>query len=187
VYWASGSNPFGYTTLGRQLGDTGDSPLSESILNASFTHADPSIRDFTSNLRRSPSLPDIPPAKISERTFSHAFGGLRKKSSAPPSGLYNARYMCLVSKRDDSSPNPIRMIHAQLVEMPMTHGFALGRHQGRFDCPIFKKPGNFKTETIRLLHGVEATENQTIKIGVAWHIKCLVREHHDIFYEFQFG
>jgi hypothetical protein len=117
----------------------------------------------------------------------HEFGGLREKSSAPPSGLYNTHYMCLVSKRKDSTPNPIKMINAQLIEIPMTHGFAPERQQIRFDCPIFKKPGNFKTETICLVHGVEATENQTLKIGVAWKIKRLFREHHDIFYEFQFG
>jgi hypothetical protein len=117
----------------------------------------------------------------------NAFGGLREKSSAFPSGLYNTQSMCLVSKLHGSSPNPIRMIHAQLMEMPMTHGFAPERHHVRLDCPIFKKPGNFKTETIRLVHGVEATENQTLNIGVAWQIKRLVREHHNIFYEFQFG
>jgi hypothetical protein len=99
-------------------------PLAESNLDASFTHSNPAISAFTSNLRKRLSLPDIPPAKISERIFSHAFGGLREKSSAAPSGLYNAPYMCLISKRHDSSPNPIRMIHAQLMEMPMTHGFS---------------------------------------------------------------
>jgi hypothetical protein len=79
------------------------------------------------------------------------------------------------------------MIHAQLMEMPMTHGFAPERHQLSFDCPILNKPGNFKTETLRLVHGVKATDNQTLKIVVAWQIKRLVREHHAIFYEFQYG
>jgi hypothetical protein len=32
TYWKSGSPPFGHTPLGRQLRDTGYSPLSESIL-----------------------------------------------------------------------------------------------------------------------------------------------------------
>jgi hypothetical protein len=95
--------------------------------------------------------------------------------------------MCLVSKLHNGYPNPIRMIHARLVEMPMTHGFAPERHQVRCDCTIFNKPGNFKTETLRLVHGVESTENQTLKIGVAWQIKRLVREYHGIFYELQFG
>jgi hypothetical protein len=94
--------------------------------------------------------------------------------------------MCLVPKRNDSSPNPVRMIHAQLMEMPMKHGFAPDQHQVRFDCPIFKKPGSFKTEALRLVNGVEATENETLKIGVAWKIKHLFRKHHGIFYEFQF-
>jgi hypothetical protein len=147
-----------------------------------LTHSNPAIHAFTSNLQRRPSLPDTPPAKISERTFLHAFGGLRERSSDSASGLYNDHYMCLVSKRTGSTPNPIRMIQAQLMEMPMTHGFTPERHQVRFDCPIFNKPGNFKTQTVRLVHGVEETENQTLKIGVAWQIKRLVCEHHDIFY-----
>jgi hypothetical protein len=79
------------------------------------------------------------------------------------------------------------MIYARLMEISMTHAFVPEQHQVRFDCPIFKKPDNSKTETLCLVHGVEATKNQTLKIGVAWQIKHLVREHHDIFYEFQFG
>jgi hypothetical protein len=75
--------------------------------------------------------------------------------------------MCLVSKRADSSPNHISIIHSKLIEMPMTHGFTPQRHQVRFDCPIFKKPGNFKSETLHLIHGIEAPENQTLKISVA--------------------
>jgi hypothetical protein len=94
--------------------------------------------------------------------------------------------MCLVSKRADCLPNPIRSIHSKLMEMPMTPGFAPQRNQVRFDCPIFKKRGNFKSEALRLFDGVEATENQTIKTGVAWQIKRLVREYDNIFYEFQF-
>jgi hypothetical protein len=187
AYWASVSTPFGHTPLGRLLGDTCDSPLAESIPDESFTRHNLVVRALTSHLQRRPIFPDIPSTNISERTFSRAFGGLREKSSVSPSGLYNAHYMCLVSKKTDSTPNPICMIHAQLMEIPTTHGFTPERHQVRYDCPIFKKPGNFKSESLRLVHGIEATENQTLKIGVAWQIKRLVREHEDIFYEFQFG
>jgi hypothetical protein len=51
------------------------------------------------------------------------------------------------------------MIHAQLMELPMTHGFTPECHQLRFNCPILKKPGNVKTVTLRPVHGVEATYN----------------------------
>jgi hypothetical protein len=63
AYRAPGTNPFGHTSPGRQLGNTGDSPLAnKSILD------DPAISAFASNLRRRTSLPNTPPAKISERT-----------------------------------------------------------------------------------------------------------------------
>jgi hypothetical protein len=107
AYWASGSTPFGHTAPGRHLGDTGDSPLEESIIDGSFTHYNLVIRAITSNLQRQKYLPYIPPAKISERIFSREFDGLREKSSASPSGLYNAHYMCLVSKRKDNTSNQI--------------------------------------------------------------------------------
>jgi hypothetical protein len=174
AYWASGC-------LGRLLGDTGYSPMAESILNGYFAHHNLMVCAFTAQLQRRPLLPDIPLTKITECIFSRAFGGLREKAAASPYGLYNAHDMCLVSNRTDSSPNPIHMIHSQLMEMKLTHGFTPQRHQVRFDCPIFKKPGNFKSENLRFVHGIEATDNQTIKIGVTWQIKCMVREYDNIF------
>jgi hypothetical protein len=50
-----------------------------------------------------------------------------------------------------------------------------------------KKPGNYRSEKLRLVHGVEETENQTLKISVAWDIKRLANKLYDIFYEYQFG
>jgi hypothetical protein len=40
---------------------------------------------------------------------------------------------------------------------------------------------------MRIIHLVEATENQTLKIGVTCKIKQLVKRHKGIFHEFQFG
>jgi hypothetical protein len=45
--WAAGSTPFGHTDLGRAPRPTGYSPLTESILDGSFSHTDHAINDFT--------------------------------------------------------------------------------------------------------------------------------------------
>jgi hypothetical protein len=50
-----------------------------------------------------------------------------------------------------------------------------------------KKPGDYRSEKLRLVHGIESTENEALKISVAWETKCLVKQFDDIFYEFQFG
>jgi hypothetical protein len=71
--------------------------------------------------------------------------------------------------------------------MPMTHGFSPERRLTIHECAIHKKPGKHKFETMRIVHLVKATENQTLKIGVAWKIKQLVKKHKGIFNEFQFG
>jgi hypothetical protein len=61
------------------------------------------------------------------------------------------------------------------------------RHLTRHECAIHKEPGKHKYGTMRIGHLVKATENQTLKIGVAWKIKQLVKNHKGIFHEFQFG
>jgi hypothetical protein len=50
-----------------------------------------------------------------------------------------------------------------------------------------KKPGDYRSEKLRLVHGIESTENEALKISVSWETKCLVKQFDDIFYEFQFG
>jgi hypothetical protein len=126
AYWASGNTPFGHTPLGLSLGPTGDSSLANSILNGTFTHPNLAIQAFTSQLRRRPHCPDIP--KATAKLFSRAFGGLLEKPTSSPSGLYNAHYMCLAAKRNDVTSNPTRKIHAQLMDLTLTHGFASDRH-----------------------------------------------------------
>jgi hypothetical protein len=95
--------------------------------------------------------------------------------------------MCPTSKKNYSSSNPIRKLQADLMELLITHGFVPDRNLVRYDCPIYKNPGDFRSEKLRLVHGVEATENQAIKISVSWEIKRLVKQVDDIFYEFQSG
>jgi hypothetical protein len=95
--------------------------------------------------------------------------------------------MCLASKKQNLLSNPIHKVQSDLMELPITHGFAPGRHLVRYDCPIYKKPGDFRSEKLHLLHGVEATENKALKISADWGIKRLIKQVDDIFYKFQFG
>jgi hypothetical protein len=92
--------------------------------------------------------------------------------------------MCLALKKNDSSSNPIRKVQADLTELPITHGFVPYRHLVRYDCPIYKQPGDFRSEKLRLVHGVKVTENKGFNTSVAWEIKRLVKQVDNIFYEF---
>jgi hypothetical protein len=62
------------------------------------------------------------------------------------------------------------------MELPITHGFSSERHLVRYNLAIYKKPGDYRSKKPRLVHGVEETENQTLKISVAWEIKRLVKK-----------
>jgi hypothetical protein len=156
-YWAAGSTPFGHTPLGRSLGPTCDSPLSNYILDGTFAHPNLAFKAFTSQLRRRPHCPDIPIATVTEKQFSRDVGGLREKSASSPSGLYNKHYMCLASKMNDNTSNPTLKIQSQLMELPIAHGFSPERHLTRYDLEIYKKTGDYRSEKLRLVHGVEAT------------------------------
>jgi hypothetical protein len=76
AYLVSGTTPFGHTAPGRSLGPTGYSPLADSILDGSFYHPHQAVSAFTQQLRRRSHCPDIHAARIAEKQFYRAFGGL---------------------------------------------------------------------------------------------------------------
>jgi hypothetical protein len=57
------------------------------------------------------------------------------------------------------------------MEMLIVHGVVPDRHLKRYNVANCKNPGDYRSEKLRLVHGIEATENQALKISVAWEIK----------------
>jgi hypothetical protein len=132
------------------------------------------MSEIAAQLQRRTDIPPMPPPTVTEQYFSKAFGGIRETSASSPSGLYNALYKRLASKKTDDSSHPERRSLSHMMAMPMTHGFDPTRHLTRHECAIHKKQGNHKSETMRIIHIVEAAKNQSLKISVAWKIKQLV-------------
>jgi hypothetical protein len=73
--------------------------------------------------------------------------------------------MCLAYKKYDDSSNPTRKIQSNPMEIPITHGVAPDQHLVRYEGAIYKNPGDYRSENLRLVHGVESTENQALKIS----------------------
>jgi hypothetical protein len=187
VYRAAGLTPFGDTDLGRCLGPYVSSSLAKAILEGSYEDDNFASNAIVKQLKRRENIAMQPRPTIMETYYSNAFGGLREASANSPSGIYNTLYKCLASKKGDGSSHPARLILSRMMSMPIIHGFAPERHLTRHECAIHKKPGKHKSETMRIVHLVEATENRTQKNGVAWKIKQLVKRQKGIFHEFQFG
>jgi hypothetical protein len=112
-------SPFGDTELGRHLGPFGSSPLATQRLEGTFQHEKKSIRAIASQLKRRTDIPPMPQPTGTEQEFSNACGGLHEASSIPPSGLYNALYKCLSSKKQDDSSYPARLSLFCMMEIPM--------------------------------------------------------------------
>jgi hypothetical protein len=92
-----------------------------------------------------------------------------------------------LKKEQDNSSHPARFSLSRMMSLPMIHGFSPIRHLTYQEYAIHKKSGSHKSEAMRIIHIVETTENPSLKIGVAWKIKQLVKSHKGIFHEFQFG
>jgi hypothetical protein len=97
----------------------------------------------------------MPPSAVAGRYVSNDFGSLDKTSASSPSGLWNALYKCLSSKKQDDASHPAILSLSRMMAIPMTHGCVPTRHLTRHECAIHKKPGNHKYETMRIAHIVE--------------------------------
>jgi hypothetical protein len=122
VYRAVGLTPFGDSDLGRRLGPYGSSPLATAILEGSFEHDSFAINAIVKQLNRRDDIPMQPIPTITERYHSNAFGGLREVPASSPSGLYNALYKCLASKKSVEFSHQARLILSKMMVMSMIHG-----------------------------------------------------------------
>jgi hypothetical protein len=72
----AGAAPFGYTDLGKELGNTGDSQMSQSIFEGTLTHADLSenaTHAIVEQQRKHPVIDNILKPVVAPEDFKHAF------------------------------------------------------------------------------------------------------------------
>jgi hypothetical protein len=71
----TGSTPFGYTKLGKDLGHTGDSQMAQEIYDGMLEHdalSDGAIYAIVAQLRKHPSIDKIPKPVVTPEDFKLA-------------------------------------------------------------------------------------------------------------------
>jgi hypothetical protein len=80
----AGATPLGYTELGRELGHTGDTPMSEAILDGTFEHdslTDEALAAILKQLRKHPNVQEIIQPIVTEADFKSAFKCVPEKTA----------------------------------------------------------------------------------------------------------
>jgi hypothetical protein len=84
----AGETPFGYTTLGEELGHTGDTPMADAIYNDTLEHrslTDQAIKAIAKQLRKHPLLTKMINPLVTTEDFITCFGCVAEKNlSLPP-------------------------------------------------------------------------------------------------------
>jgi hypothetical protein len=81
----AGATPFGYTPLGKELGPTGDSRMTDNIFNGTLDHAaldDEAINAIVNQLRKHPEMQKILSPIITEEDFKSAFKCVSEKTAS---------------------------------------------------------------------------------------------------------
>jgi hypothetical protein len=84
-----GAAPLGYTELGRELGHTGDTPMTEAILDGTFIHeslTDEALAAILQQLRKHPNVQEIIQPIITEADFKSTFKCVPEKTASSFSG-----------------------------------------------------------------------------------------------------
>jgi hypothetical protein len=85
----AGNTPFGYTTLGDELGHTGDTLMTDDIYNGTLEHrslTDRAIQAIVKQLRKHPLLTKMISPVVTTEYFISCFGCVAEKTSSSPSG-----------------------------------------------------------------------------------------------------
>jgi hypothetical protein len=85
----AGATPLGYTDLGREVGQTGDTPMAEAILDGTFEHE--SLKDYAlaailKQLRKHPNVQEIIQPIVTKADFKSAFKCVPEKTASSFSG-----------------------------------------------------------------------------------------------------
>jgi hypothetical protein len=126
----AGATPLGYTALCRELSHTGDTPMTEAILDSTFEHeplTDESLTDIFQQLRKHPNVQEIIQPIITEADFKSAFKCVPEKTASSFSGRVLHHYKACAEGSVDGLADIQSAIHAAMMTVPLATGFCPDR------------------------------------------------------------
>jgi hypothetical protein len=121
----AGATPLGYTELGRELGQTGDTPMGEAILYGTFEHeslTDEALAAILQQLWKHPNVQEIIQPIITEADFKSAFKCVPEKMASSFSGRGVHHYKACAEGSEDRLADIQSAIHAAMTTVPLATG-----------------------------------------------------------------
>jgi hypothetical protein len=116
----AGNAPSGYTTLGDELGYTGDTLMADDIYNGMLEHrslTDHAIQAIVKQLRKHPLLTKMISPVVKTEDLISCFGCVAKKTSSSPSGRHVRNYLTCIDLKDELSVL-LAAVHAAMMSIP---------------------------------------------------------------------
>jgi hypothetical protein len=139
----AGATPLGYTDLGRELGHTGDTPMTEDILVGTFEHeslSDEALAAILKQLRKHPNVQEIIQPFVPEEDFKSAFKCVPEKTDSSFSGRGVHHYKACAEGSDDGLAYIQLEIHAAMMTVPLATAFCPERWKKAIAVMLEKIP-----------------------------------------------
>jgi hypothetical protein len=186
----AGATPLGYTELGRELGHTGDTPMTEAILDSTFVHeslTDEALAAILQELRKHPNVQEIIQPIITEADFKSALKCVPEKTASSLSGCGVHHYKACAEGSEDGLTDIQLAIHAAMMTVLLATGFCPERWKKEIDVMLEKIPGVVRSNKLRIIQLLEADLNQVLRIAFAKNIAKLAQKNKGIISDHQYG
>jgi hypothetical protein len=160
----AGDTPFGYTTLGDELGHTGETLMADFIYNGTLEHrslTDHAIKAIVKQLRKHPLLTKMISPVVTTEDFISCFGCVAEKKSFSPSDRHVGNYLACTDLKDEL-PGLLAAVHAAMMSIPLAEGFCPERWRQAIDIMLEKIPGVPRINKLRIIQLLESNLNQVL-------------------------
>jgi hypothetical protein len=185
----AGYTLFRYTSLGDELGHTGDTLMADDIYNSTLEHrslTDHAIKAIMKQLRRHPLLTKMISPVVTTEDFISCFCCVAEKTSSSPSGIHVGHYIACIDLKDELSVL-LTAVHAAMMSIPLAEGFCPERWRQAIDIMLEKIPGLPRINKLRIIQLPKADLNQVLVSAFARSISRLAQETPVIISEHQYG
>jgi hypothetical protein len=121
----AGATPLGYMELGQELGHTGDTPMTEAILDGTFEHDalyDDALAAIVKKLRKHPAVRKIIQPIVTEADFKSAFKCVPEKTASSLSRRGVHHYNACAKGSEDGIDDIQSAIHAAMMTLSLATG-----------------------------------------------------------------
>jgi hypothetical protein len=150
----AGATPFGFTDIGRGLGHTGDSAMTEEILDGTLEHdcmEDEAIRAIVKKIKRHPTIQGILTPIVSTKDFQSCLKCVPEKIASSYSGRSVPYYKACANGSKDGLADTLAEIHAEMATILLETGFCPEQWKHAVDIILEKIPAIARTHKLRII------------------------------------